>query len=127
MFDNVSNIKNNVKMTRSLIMLVECYMIYLTKYIYFILMMLVKCTKMYLLHGKFDNVGNIKNKVKMTRSLIMLVECYMIYLTKYIYFILLMLVNRKFNVGNIKNKINLTKSFIILVEFYLIYLTKYIS
>ena len=57
--------KNQVKITRSLIILVKSYT---TKYIYFILMKLVKCTKMYLLHGKFDNVGNIKkNNVKMTK------------------------------------------------------------
>ena len=52
--------------------------------------MSVKCTQN--VHGKFRNVGNIKNKVKITRGLIMLVESYMIYLTKYIYLILIMLV-----------------------------------
>ena len=57
---DVSNIKDKVKLKRSLIILVKFYIIYITKYSNFILMILVKCTKMYLLHGKFDNVGYIK-------------------------------------------------------------------
>ena len=47
-------------------------MIYLTKYTYFVVIMLVKCTQN-VLRGNFINVGNIKKKVNMT-SLIMLVN-----------------------------------------------------
>ena len=44
-------------------------MIYLTKYTYFVVIMLVKSTQN-VLRGNFINVGNIKKKVNMT-SLIM--------------------------------------------------------
>ena len=52
-------------------MLVALYTIYLTKYINFTIIMKVKCTQN-VLHGKLDNVGNVKNKVKLTRRLTML-------------------------------------------------------
>ena len=45
-------------------MLAEFFMIYLTKYIYFILIMWVKC-RQNVLNRKFNNVGIIKNvKIK---------------------------------------------------------------
>ena len=44
-------------------MLVEFDIQYLTKFTYFIVIMLVKCT-LNVLHGKFINVGNILNKVR---------------------------------------------------------------
>ena len=93
-----------------------------------IIIMLVKCTQN-VLHGMFDNVGNIKKKSKNYEFDNV---DNMINLTKYTYFIVIMLVkctlnvlHEKFiNVGDIKNKVKIT-SLIMLVEFDIQYLTKY--